>query len=301
MNIIRKTLKRQWKRFQHIFRRIKLFKNWYTLVFPFNRRYPKERILLFRNGIKMFVPDVYSNDLAMVIEDWVANEYGELPQQGVITDAGAHIGSFSLLAAAKTHAHIFAIEPVPANFAILQKNIALNHLENRVTACEIALGGKSGTEKIFLNSINSAGHGFVPPKDVVPLMTESIEVRVQTLEDFLDEQPIAEVAFMKCDIEGSEYAMLFNASQECFSKIKTMIIEMHTTPPHVYADAKIFLDRIGYKTEWAKCASGRKMLHAWRENPLKKTKILDYSECYMLDEEGNRVHAADCPVGGFSW
>jgi FkbM family methyltransferase len=237
----------------------------------------------------------------MVIEDWVANDYSELPKEGIIVDAGAHIGAFSLFAAAKSHAHIYAIEPVPSNFEILQKNIALNHLENRITACEIALGGHAGKEKIFLNSINSAGHGFVPPKGLAKVMTDTIEVQVKKLEGFLEEQHIAEVTFMKCDIEGSEYAMLFNASPECFSKIKTMIIEMHTNPPHVYEDAKIFLDRMGYKTEWAKCASGRKMLHAWREDTAKRAKIKDCSECYMLDEQGDRVHRSDCPVGGFGW
>ncbi|TSC63122.1 MAG: FkbM family methyltransferase [Parcubacteria group bacterium Gr01-1014_48] len=212
----------------------------------------------------MFVSDVYSNDLAMVIEDWVANDYGELPNQGVILDVGAHIGVFSLLAALKTRAHIFALEPVPENFAIVQKNIVLNNLAHRITACEIALGGNTGTEKIFLNSINSAGHGFAPPKALASVMMKSINVQVKKLEDFLNEQHIREVAFMKCDIEGSEYAMLFNTFPECFLKIKRIVVELHTNPPYVYEDAKIFLDRMGYTTEWAPCASGRKMLRASR-------------------------------------
>lgn len=247
---------------RNIFRRIRLFKNWYTLVFPLNRFGDKGHILCFRNGLRMFVSDIFSNEFAMVIEDWYGNDYGPLPKQGIIIDAGAHIGAFTLRAAYTTEAHVFAIEPIPTNFAILQKNIALNHLEKKVTARQIALGGKSGVQKIYLNSINSAGHGFEQVSGLAHVMKESIDVQVKTLSDFLASEHIAAAAFLKCDVEGAEYAIFFNTPADDFKKICSIALELHKREAYTLEDMRTFLEHKGYTTAWAKSPQ---MLHAKQE------------------------------------
>jgi FkbM family methyltransferase len=65
----------------------------------------------------------------MTREVWEKNDYGQLPNQGVIVDIGASIGAFTLLAAQKTKAHIYAFEPMENAFSVLRKNIALNGFE----------------------------------------------------------------------------------------------------------------------------------------------------------------------------
>ncbi|GAI66269.1 unnamed protein product, partial [marine sediment metagenome] len=50
----------------------------------------------------------------------------------VVLDIGANDGVFSLTAAVNQHIRCFAFEPAPSNYDILQRNIALNNLEDRV-------------------------------------------------------------------------------------------------------------------------------------------------------------------------
>lgn len=51
---------------------------------------------------------------------------------GTMIDIGAHIGYFTLMAAraAGPEGHVYAIEPDPANFAVLVENVRLNKYEN---------------------------------------------------------------------------------------------------------------------------------------------------------------------------
>lgn len=68
-----------------------------------------------------------------------------------ILDAGANIGVFSLLAAkSNTSAVVYAFEPNPNNFLRLQKNIALNDLQERVFPVQSALGNCTGQIGFFL-------------------------------------------------------------------------------------------------------------------------------------------------------
>lgn len=47
-------------------------------------------------------------------------------EDSVVIDVGAHIGAFSVLAAARG-ARVVALEPVQENFQLLEENLRLNH------------------------------------------------------------------------------------------------------------------------------------------------------------------------------
>jgi len=68
-----------------------------------------------------------------------------------VIDAGANIGFFSLVAAkSNPRAVIHAFEPNPLNFLRLQKNIALNSLEQRIFSHQSALGNVDGEISFYL-------------------------------------------------------------------------------------------------------------------------------------------------------
>ena len=56
----------------------------------------------------------------------------------VFVDVGANIGYFTVLAAT-TAGKVFAFEPDPENFRLLEANLALNALQRKVTAVPAAL------------------------------------------------------------------------------------------------------------------------------------------------------------------
>src|SRR6267378_6461606 len=60
----------------------------------------------------------------------------------IVFDVGANIGVFALCAA-KQGAHVYAYEPIPATFELLQQNIHLHGLDNMVRPRNIGLSDRS--------------------------------------------------------------------------------------------------------------------------------------------------------------
>lgn len=75
-------------------------------------------------------------------------------------DVGANIGYFTVLAAACVgeRGRVFAFEPEPRNFALLQANLALNQLAGQVTAVQAALSNSDGSAQLHLHPENLGDH-----------------------------------------------------------------------------------------------------------------------------------------------
>ena len=85
-------------------------------------------------------------------EPETVHEFLNVLQQGdVVVDVGAHIGFYSLLAADKVgeKGHVYAFEPAPATFEILNANISINAFDN-ITAVKKAVTDKSGVAQMHL-------------------------------------------------------------------------------------------------------------------------------------------------------
>src|SRR5215217_2807320 len=106
--------------------------------------------------------DVYLNHV-----DLPANFF--IHPNDIVVDVGAHRGGFASFAARCTANKILAFEPDPLNFMLLQKHIEQNHLQN-ITACQAAIGTKSGESTLFVSNSSSRhslysdlmpGHHFI--------------------------------------------------------------------------------------------------------------------------------------------
>lgn len=223
--------------------RIRTFHNWYTIVFPINRILSKERTLKARNGIRLFVHDISSSEIGMTREVWEKNDYATLPPTGNIIDIGANIGAFSLLAAKKTKAHIFALEPIPVNFRILKKNVELNNFTSRISPYCLALGMKNERRNMVLSKRNMGGHSFFIPG------TNTTSVECETLETFLKNNNIEHVDYIKCDCEGGEYEIFLNTPRAVFNRISTITIELHDVQGYSFSDLENHFQKMGYKVD----------------------------------------------------
>jgi FkbM family methyltransferase len=146
-------------------------------------------------------------------------------------DVGAHIGTFSVFAAKRSPAKIFAVEPTETNLKVLKENIKLNGLPSRVVPLKLALAGKSGSIKLFSPkngglASTTAGHVELYGGDKDGPVAVS-DVRALSLADFFAENNIAFCDFIKMDCEGGEYDILYNTLPETFKKIGIMSIECH--------------------------------------------------------------------------
>jgi FkbM family methyltransferase len=113
-----------------------------------------------------------------------------LNEDDVVLDAGANVGTFSILAS-KIANTVFAIEPNVANFEYLKRNIALNQSRN-VVPLRIALSDRKGAG--FLRGNGLRGH----------LASSGVPVQLDTIEGITH----GRVTAIKMDIEGAELRAL---------------------------------------------------------------------------------------------
>lgn len=111
-------------------------------------------------------------------------------------DLGAHVGSFTLLAA-KRFKKVIAVEANPAAFEVLKKNVEWNELDN-VEVHECGVWDQNG-EIAFMPQVANSGSSWVASRKKKP---DAVTVRSRTLPSILRKR---RPEVWKIDIEGAEY------------------------------------------------------------------------------------------------
>jgi FkbM family methyltransferase len=127
-----------------------------------------------------------------------------LKQDADFVDVGANIGWYSLLAGKLLGRRgiVHAFEPAAENVALLARNVALNCLANvRITPC--AVGGATGSARIFYSPINKGDHRAYPSDEERP----SQEIGMIKLDDYFRAEPPRPLV-VKVDTQGFEYDVL---------------------------------------------------------------------------------------------
>lgn len=172
----------------------------------------------------------------------------EINKSDTVIDIGAHIGSFSILAAhLAPDGRIFSFEPDLANYAQLTKNINARNAKN-VAARQYAISATRGTIAFQSDSLNTA------ESSIYKKGTRTINVVSTTLEDIFKQENIEMCNYLKLDCEGAEYEILFSTPKELFSKIDKIVMECHNprffniaNPAYSYDKMIAFLKNLGYK------------------------------------------------------
>jgi FkbM family methyltransferase len=137
--------------------------------------------------------------------------FRHLVQPGdVVVDVGAHIGQYSLVAAAIAgeQGRVYAVEPNPTIRKRLVENVALNDATN-VVILPFALGGERSNAILRIPSLEgntgTASLGYVGPA------AQEIDVEVHTMDSLFAERP-NKLDVIKIDVEGSELPVLEGAA-----------------------------------------------------------------------------------------
>ena len=160
---------------------------------------------------------------------------------GLLIDAGANIGLYTLLLRSVSSLPIIAYEPQPLLHKLLRWNIANNNLP-KVETRNIALGSGPDEVPFWLGlngSVLPAAAMARKPNIVAPSETRTWEeevrlanegrnaamVRVTTLDDDLADQP--SISLLKIDCEGFECEILRGASALIQRHRPLLFIEVH--------------------------------------------------------------------------
>jgi len=149
----------------------------------------------------------FSVDLSLygVYEEGTTCLFKELVEEGqTVVDLGAHVGYFTLLAAARVGktGKVFAFEPEPPIYSLLVKNVEVNGYEN-VIPVKKAVSNETGVTKLFLPKTECGGSTIFNPKGG----GKSVPVDVVTLDEFFRDRETP-IHLVKMDIEGAEMAAL---------------------------------------------------------------------------------------------
>jgi FkbM family methyltransferase len=175
----------------------------------------------------------------------------ELRANDIVMDVGGNIGMFVLWAAPQVpQGWIVSVEPNPVSLGCLKLNIEQNHLGN-VTAIQVAAGGDGGTmelvyhpgwEAMAYDARVSAPWFYKAsaPARLVRWLIAGLANRkipaeparrivapLMSIERMMDNHRLPVVNYLKLDCEGSEFEVMRNVSEACWSRIERAAIEYH--------------------------------------------------------------------------
>jgi FkbM family methyltransferase len=140
----------------------------------------------------------------------------------VIVDAGANIGMATLYFATQyPAAKIFAIEPEPSNFKILQQNCS--GLAN-VILIEAALWPIEQMVSIANPQDEKFAFTVAPSTGESPSVDKVLTV---TIQDLLKKITASRIDLLKLDIEGAELELFSNYPEAWLKKVQVIAMELH--------------------------------------------------------------------------
>lgn len=158
------------------------------------------------------------DDLLLREYEWMG---ADLDHPGdVVVDAGAHVGTFSVMAAERART-VVALEPNPAVRELLEQNIARNE-STGVEVLDRALWGEDTELLLDVGAPSSAGSTLIGAAGGGPT---SVPVRTVTLDELIER--VGDIDLLKLDIEGAEFSVLGRATDAALRHVERIVGELH--------------------------------------------------------------------------
>lgn len=149
-------------------------------------------------------------------------------------DIGANMGLYSLYAALTRGVAVLAFEPESSNYALLNKNIFLNGLDQKIQAYALALSDEIALNALHLSQVVE-GAGCNSFKDKLdfkeqPLQSKFSQGCFAVTLDFLTEQQFIPIPqHIKIDVDGIEHKILNGAKRTlAHPAVRSVLVELNT-------------------------------------------------------------------------
>lgn len=185
-----------------------------------------------------------------------------IPKGGVIVDAGASIGVFTVIASRLVGegGMVIAIEPTPSSFHLLKKNLSLNGCKN-AKAVMAALGETESSRRLNIYK-TSVANSFLTWNWARAHTQHSIAVQMKTLDSLKMELGLERLDLLKLDTEGYELPIL-RGGTETILRFKPHIVgEAHPTISDRGSKIGDFLSDMGYRCQVEPRADDAEMFYA---------------------------------------
>lgn len=202
-------------------------------------------IFKMRSGIKIYLPyyktDLIQKEIARTgdffekdILDTVVKNHS-FPKKGLFLDIGSNIGNHTLyLFQNNLIQSAYCFEPIQDTFQILEKNISINNLQNKVKLFNVGVGESHGTAQIASYSQENTGMSQLK-------ISNDGNIPIIAIDDIKFDY---DISFVKIDVEGFELNVI-NGMLGTIKKYKpTLFIEIRN---QFFDDICKHLTPVGYK------------------------------------------------------
>jgi FkbM family methyltransferase len=210
------------------------------------------------HGVKKNI-QINGSNFQLHIDDWVQQNVfflGEyepaelkaikpyLKEDSVFIDVGANFGWYSLFSSfvIGNQGKVIAFEPFPENFRRLSQNISLNP-NRKIIAENLAVGQQKGSLDLFYNN-QEQNLGMVS-KNATPNSRKK-NVPMIAFDDYVSDNKIDKIDFIKIDIEGAELQALMGM-KEVLRKLKPVLLVEILKEQNDRNSILSFLSGLGYQ------------------------------------------------------
>ena len=179
--------------------------------------------------INFYVPNgpcLYRAKTLRTKEPWTLDWIDTFSRDDILWDVGANVGVYSLYAAVVRGTQVFAFEPEAANYRVLNENIRVNNVVDRVKAYCIAVSDKHGFDHLSLSKIETAASGH----QIINLIRQpSQPAYVQGCVTYtLDQlcEYIPKPTQLKIDVDGVEPLVVRGGLLKALPNVKGVMIEI---------------------------------------------------------------------------
>jgi len=201
---------------------IRLARNWRQLLAAKLSNQNFDNIEL-RNGVILKAPPEIALNF-LFHEIWIDEVYApsgyEINDGDTVVDIGANIGVFAMYAATRAlGVKVKSYEPFPKNAEYFRANLEASKLDN-VEFYQLAVAGSNGSRTLHVEDAWIL-HSLAD-KDSAE---KGLDVECITLDKVFAD--VDRCDLLKLDCEGSEYEILYSASNETFGRISRIVCEFN--------------------------------------------------------------------------
>ena len=151
-----------------------------------------------------------------------------LTETSVVYDVGAHVGIIALMAARRvTRGRVYAFEPSPANYSLLERHIRINGYADRVVSARVLVGDRTEGAVPFVHRPDQ----FTANSLAYPIEGgETTMTPMMTIDQIIAGESRPPPTHIKIDVEGFEGSVLRGATVTLRTFRPWVICAMHPTP-----------------------------------------------------------------------
>ena len=166
----------------------------------------------------------------------------------ILWDVGANIGLYSVYAAFKVNANVFAFEPSVLNLELLARNIFINGLIDKIKIIPFPLSDKLSFESFNLSStkMGAALHNFGDVKGSSSIQKENFTYNILgiSMNDANKLLGIPLPNYLKIDVDGIENLIL-RGGADILLQVESVLIEINENDEYQASEAVKLLKNAG--------------------------------------------------------